>query len=127
MNISITSKHKIAGGDILNKSYLENFSTKYYQLLKIYYLWELGPVLFIPICIGIQMKEILLENGFMNMVILISLQDSCSHCGKMRSEKHINHTFNPARFFTFTGQIWKMTMKVQLYLNLMNQKILTVV
>ena len=31
MNISITSKHKIAGGDILNKSYLKFF----YKILSI--------------------------------------------------------------------------------------------
>ena len=35
----------------------------------------------------------------------ITPKTRCSHCGKMRSEKHINHTFNPARFFTFTGQM----------------------
>ena len=53
-----------------------------------------------------DLEEILIANGFLEHGNNhISPNTRCSYCGKPRAKTHDNHTFTPARFFTFTGQM----------------------
>jgi superfamily II DNA or RNA helicase len=109
MTLNITVKHKIMGGDPLNMSHLKYFSSKYDHLLK--NLTSMGPgTAFVYsnfVEIGIQIvEEILIENGYLEFGDShITSKTRCSYCNKTQGEKHANHTFTPARFFTFTGQM----------------------
>lgn len=111
LNITVTQKHRIIGGDLLNIQYLGVLSSKYHTLLKT--LLSMGPgTSFIYsnfVEIGIQIvEEILLENGFLEYGNnQITSKTRCSYCGKMRSDLHSHHTFTPAKFFTFTGQMFE--------------------